>query len=223
MLIGKVRQCWSWSPSLELHTRAGGHQACHIGVAGCVTWGSCHQEVKQALLVSWGWHGSPRHLLLACLWGVGHWGFPGDRLMPRAGALSLSWRPELAELCLPQLAFGPDRLYGEDSWSGGAHAVCVCAPCECAMSENPGPLCGKSCLQLLLGLPEFLSFWHLPGSCVFCGYGWWSWFCCPLSSHLCPWGSVLNSRASRGWGASVEVFTVSGLCPAMGAILDLWI
>lgn len=42
----------------------------------------------------------------------------------------------------------------------------MCVPCEHGMPENPGPLCGKSCSQLLSGLPEFLLLWHSPGSCV---------------------------------------------------------
>lgn len=165
--------------------------------------------------MSWGWLGSPGYLLLAYLWDVGPrgWGCCGDGLTPRAGALSLflSWRPELAGApCLPQLAFGPDRLCGEESWSGGAHVVCVfpvsmvCLKIqdlcmEKAVHSSYRGFLNSSCSGIHLGrvfaYQQLIHLRHL----VFpsCGFGW-SWFCCPLSSHSCPWGSVLNSRVSRG-------------------------
>lgn len=68
-----------------------------------------------------GWLPSGGQTGSACVLGL-----PWGEADPKAGVLSLSWRPELAGApCLPQLAFGPDRLYEEESWSGEHMCVFV--------------------------------------------------------------------------------------------------
>ena len=51
-------------------------------------------------------------------------------------------------------------MWGRANYKERVLCVFCYVPCKCDISENPGPLCGKSRPQLLSGLPEFFLLWH---------------------------------------------------------------